>query len=227
VDADEAPLDRALRRAGRRLEAIRAEIEKVDASGLSADAWLLARARIGDRVADFNASVSEVDRLLDTTGAQARILRYLHLRLGEKVSKDELSGVAGIYEWARRVRELRQDHGWAIHSSVTRDDLRVGEYRLESDGPNEDLTRNWATARRIRQLRTSGGVLPARTRVLEFLKEIHPRGADKEQLAHVAGSVRAAADAVEDLRRDGWQLVDARQDGTLAPGECRLGSLEN
>ena len=165
-----------------------AELEKIDAAELTADEWLLVRAQVGNLVADFNGSVAEVDRLLDTTGAQARILRYLRLRLGEKVSKDELSGVAGIYEWARRVRELRQDHGWAIHSSVTRDDLHVGEYRLESEGPNPDLSRDWATARRIRKLRTSGGVLPPRTHVSEFLKAIHPRAADKEQLAHVAGS---------------------------------------
>lgn len=226
MEPEEAPLERALRRARRRVDAIGAEIGKIDASDLSADDWLLARAQVGNLVADFNISVAEVDRLLQTTGAQGRILQYLRLRLGEKVTKDELSGVAGIYEWARRVRELRQDHGWAIHSSVTRSDLRVGEYRLESDGPNEDLALDWAIARRIRTLRTSGGVLPPRTRVLEFLKATHPRWADNEQLAHVAGSSKAAAGAIEDLKREGCPIVESGQDAALAPGGCRLTSLD-
>jgi hypothetical protein len=223
----ESPLSRALRRAKRRSEAIGEELDGVDTTGLTADEWLLARARIGNLVADFNAAVSEVDRLLDTAGAQGRILRYLQLRLGEKVSKDELSGVAGIHEWARRVRELRQDHGWVIHSAMTRDDLQVGEYVLESLTPDEQLARDWATARRIGQLETNGGRLPPRTRVLEFLKVVHPRCADKEQLAHIAGSAKDAAAAIADLRHGGWRIVDARDDPNLAAGECRLASLTN
>ena len=57
---------------------------------------------VGVLTADFDDRVAEVDQLLGTTGAQSRILLYLRSRVGETVTKDELSGVAGIYEWARR-----------------------------------------------------------------------------------------------------------------------------
>jgi biotin operon repressor len=42
-------------------------------------------------------------------GAKKRIRRYLEERVGQVVYGEELAAVAGISEWARRVRELRED----------------------------------------------------------------------------------------------------------------------
>jgi biotin operon repressor len=42
-------------------------------------------------------------------GAKTRIRRYLEERVGEVVYGEELAAVAGISEWARRVRELREE----------------------------------------------------------------------------------------------------------------------
>ena len=223
--SDTTRLQRSIRRAARRLEAIATELNSVDGESLSGDEWLRVRARIGNLTADFNEGVADVDRLLGTTGGQARILRYLQLRLGEVVTKEELSGVAGIYEWARRVRELRMDHGWAIHSAVTRGDLRVGEYILELDRPDEDLARNWTTARRIRSLRTAGGVAPPRVRLLEFLKAIYPQSADIEQLVYVAGSPGHCSRCLEELASEGWRIVATEDDPGTANG-YRLASVE-
>ena len=224
--SDTTRLQRSIRRAARRLETIAGELDGVDVESLSGDDWLLVRARIGNLTADFNDGVADVDRLLGTTGGQARILRYLQLRLGEVVTKDELSGVAGIYEWARRVRELRMDQGWAIHSSVTRPDLRVGDYVLERDRPDENLARNWTHARRMRNLRTAGGAAPPRVRVLEYLKVIYPQAADIEQLVYVAGSWSNWSRSVEDLRGDGWQITAVSEDGPGSAEGHRLASLE-
>lgn len=223
--SDSAHLQKSIRRAARRLEAIVAELDSVDVEHLTGDGWLRVRARIGDLTADFNDGVSDVDRLLGTTGGRARILRYLQLRLGEIVTKEELSGVAGIYEWARRVRELRMDDGWAIHSAETRAELRVGEYVLESASPDEDLARTWTVARRMRNLRTAGGAAPSRVRLLEFLKTIHPQSADSEQLAYVAGSLAQWTQCLEELTAEGWQIV-AAFDETPTMSGYRLASLD-
>lgn len=223
---DTARLQRSIRRAARRLEAIAAELNSADVESLSGDEWLRVRARIGNLTADFNDGVTEVDRLLGTTGGQTRILRYLQLRLGEIVTKDELSGVAGIYEWARRVRELRMDHGWAIHSAVTRNDLRVGEYILELERPDEALARNWTTARRMRNLRTVGGVAPPRVRLLEYLKAMYPQSADIEQLAYVAGSPSHCSRCLEELANEGWRIVTMSEDAPGTASGYRLASLE-
>jgi hypothetical protein len=64
-----------------------------------------------------------------------RILRFLQLRVGRVVDKEALSGVSGIYEWARRVRELRDEEGWPISSNENRPDLKPGQYVLEEDRP--------------------------------------------------------------------------------------------
>lgn len=200
-------LQKALYRSARRLEAMAAELDGVDPDNLSGDDWLRVRARMGDLNADFNEGVADIDRLLGTGGARQRILRYLQLRLGEVVTKDELSGVAGIYEWARRVRELRMDDGWAIHSAVTRPTLGVGDYILELDRPDEELARTWAIARRIRRLRTAGGTPSPRTRVLEFLKAVYPARVDIEQLEYVASPTGSVLLLLGELRDEGWAIV--------------------
>jgi hypothetical protein len=214
-------------RASGHLEALASELDAVDAAGLDVDVWLRLRAQIGIHTANFNRAASQVDRILGSTGARSRIIRYLQLRLHEIVSKDELSGVAGIYEWARRIRELRSDEGWAIQSAVTRRDLRAGDYVLELDHPDPELARTWTIARQMRKLKTLGGTPSPRTRVLEFLKAIYPSAADSEQIAHVAGSARAGDRCLAELADEGW-LIKAGE--KLAGGSelsYALSSLEH
>lgn len=68
-----------------------------------------------------------------TESARQRILDYFISRgPGVVIDKSELIGVAKISDWARRVRELRDEFGWKISSFNDRDDLRPGQYVLES-----------------------------------------------------------------------------------------------
>lgn len=64
--------------------------------------------------------------------ARDRILEYLQARVGRVVSGDVLSYVSEINEWARRLRELRDEQGWPISSFHDRPELRPEEYVLES-----------------------------------------------------------------------------------------------
>jgi hypothetical protein len=224
--ADSEHLQKSLRRSARRLEAIAVELDNIEVSHVSSDEWLLVRARVGKLTAAFNESFAEVDRLIGITGAQARILRYLQLRLGEIVTKEELSGVAGIFEWARRVRELRMDHGWAIHSAETRADLHIGEYILELDHPDEQLARSWAVARKMKKLRSMGGAAPARVRLLEYLKAIYPNAGDSEQLSYVAGSPEQCIQCLEQLVEEGWRISGLPETGASGAFTVGLESLE-
>jgi hypothetical protein len=66
--------------------------------------------------------------------ARQRILNYFLSRgVGTIINKEEIMAVAGIAEWARRVRELRDEHGWQISSFNDRSDLKPGQYILESN----------------------------------------------------------------------------------------------
>lgn len=63
---------------------------------------------------------------------QHKILEYLKANVGKPVDKEELRYVAKGSEWARRVRELRTQEGWAIMTKNTgRPDLGIGVYVLE------------------------------------------------------------------------------------------------
>jgi hypothetical protein len=64
-----------------------------------------------------------------------KIIQYLRANVGKPVTGEELRYVANNRtEWARRVRELRTEHGWPVATRNTgRPDLAVGEYVLEAD----------------------------------------------------------------------------------------------
>src|SRR5437660_853483 len=59
-------------------------------------------------------------------GALLRIIAYLKAHVGEEIAGEEIGAASGIQEWARRVRELRDENGYDIT------ELGGGSYRLES-----------------------------------------------------------------------------------------------
>lgn len=64
--------------------------------------------------------------------ARDRIRGYFEKNVGKVVTTHEIAAVAKISEYARRIRELRDDEGMQIKSFKDRDDLKPGEYILES-----------------------------------------------------------------------------------------------
>jgi len=64
--------------------------------------------------------------------------------------------VAKISDWARRVRELRDEFGWKISSFNDRSDLKPGEYVLESLKPGAASPRRIPSDQRARILSRDG-----------------------------------------------------------------------
>lgn len=64
---------------------------------------------------------------------QSKLLAFFKEYVGQTISNEELRYVSGDKkEWARRVRELRNEHGWNIKTrNSDRKDLPVGTYVLE------------------------------------------------------------------------------------------------
>lgn len=92
-----------------------------------------------------------------TASARQRILDYFISRgVGVVVDKSELIEVARISDWARRVRELRDEFGWKISSFNDRGDLKPGEYVLESLEPGAASPRRIPSDQRMRILRRDG-----------------------------------------------------------------------
>lgn len=86
----------------------------------------------------INEIKTEIVKLLfkkngNKISARDRILIYLKENVGQVVTGKELAEVGGISEFARRIRELRHEHGgWQISTGMNRSDLRPDEYVLEN-----------------------------------------------------------------------------------------------
>lgn len=89
-------------------------------------------------------------------GARQRILDYLLAHIGQVVSSEQLREVAGVSEWARRLRELRDEFGYRILSHNDKATLRPGEYILENSEPTAASERAISAAQRARILSRDG-----------------------------------------------------------------------
>lgn len=64
------------------------------------------------------------------SGARTKLRNYFLQNVGVVLDSDKLRAVAGISEWARRVRELRNEEGMNIVTHNDRSDLKPGQYIL-------------------------------------------------------------------------------------------------
>jgi hypothetical protein len=87
-----------------------------------------------------------------------RMLAYLRKNVGRAVTGEELRYVAkNKTEWARRVRELRTEHGWPVITKTSGNpDLPVGVYVLEEDRQAPEHDRKIPDAVRTAVLRRDG-----------------------------------------------------------------------
>ena len=77
-----------------------------------------------------------------STGARAKLRKYLLANMGRVIGSDELRKASGnISEWARRIRELRTEEGYQILTHNDRNDLKPGEYLLENKKPQPAFAR--------------------------------------------------------------------------------------
>ena len=76
-------------------------------------------------------------------GSKERIRQFFLANVGRVVTSIELRDAAGtdVSEWARRVRELREDEGWQILTSNNDAGLKTGEYLLKEAPPEKSNVR--------------------------------------------------------------------------------------
>ena len=90
-------------------------------------------------------------------GSRAKLRDYFLSNLGRVLSSDELRAAAGgITEWARRVRELRNEEGFQILTNNDRANLKPGQYLLESATPQPAFERGISKETRAHVLLRNG-----------------------------------------------------------------------
>lgn len=76
-------------------------------------------------------------------GARARLRAHFLSNIGRVMEADELRAVSGnISEWARRIRELRNEEGYRILTHNDLATLKAGQYLLRDPKPEPAFERN-------------------------------------------------------------------------------------
>ncbi|GAA5265618.1 hypothetical protein ACOSOMT5_P2045 [Acidiphilium sp. MT5] len=92
-------------------------------------------------------------------GAKRRLLAHFLANIGRVMDRDELRPIANNRsEWARRVRELRDEQGYQILSHSDRADLKPGQYLMISAERKEAAERAISKETRARVLELYGSV---------------------------------------------------------------------
>lgn len=84
--------------------------------------------------------------------ARNKLREYFIANVGKKITTAKLRKITGISEYARRIRELRDEEGWDIQSHHDRKDLKSNEYRLVSLNQRQVLNREMPPEKRARIL---------------------------------------------------------------------------
>jgi hypothetical protein len=79
---------------------------------------------------------------MKSSGARDRLREYLLERVGQVLNSEQLREASGnISEWARRIRELRNEEGYEILSHNDLSSLKPGQYLLKSSKPQPAFAR--------------------------------------------------------------------------------------
>ena len=133
-------------------------------------------------------------------GARAKLRAHFLANLGRVMNSDELREVAGISEWARRVRELRLDEGYQILTNNDRANLKPGEYLLEVLKPEPAFERNISKETRALVLDRNGFTCQMCGAVAGEPHVYDPTRKTRLHLGHVIDKSMGGNDEVSNLR---------------------------
>ena len=148
------------------------------------------------------------------SSARDRILAYLQKHTGELIAGDELMIVAGISEYARRIRELRVQYGWPIQSGLSLKDASEDEntnttdykpdtYLLTENKQDKEAAFRWNLANDIRK-RDVG----VKAKLIEYFRANTGKKITGEELKYLANGASEWPRRVRELRtEEGWPIA--------------------
>lgn len=130
------------------------------------------------------------------TGSRAKLRAYFLANIGKVMNSDELREVAGTSEWARRVRELRNEEGYQILTHHDRSNLKIGEYLLETKKPQPAFSRDISKETRAYVLDRNGFTCQMCGAVAG---ESHPNDPTKKTRLHIGHIIDKTMGGTDDL----------------------------
>ncbi|WP_225758888.1 HNH endonuclease [Leclercia sp. Marseille-Q4284] len=154
--------------------------------------------------------------------ARDRILAYLLKYPRVIIHGDELMVVAGISEYARRIRELRVQFGWSVLSGTTlkemieQDEMKLEElqartmtvlktdvYALMTTEQDREAALRWNEANVLRRSKLS-----TKDKILSYLRKNVGRPVTGEELRYLANDSKEWARRTRELRtEEGWPIA--------------------
>lgn len=133
-------------------------------------------------------------------GAKAKLRSYLLANAGKVIHADTLRGIANTSEWARRVRELRDEEGLDILTHNDRADLKPGEYILNSHKPRPAFARDISKETRAFVLDRNGFTCQSCGAVAGEPHPADPTKKTRLHIGHIIDKSEGGNDAPENLR---------------------------
>lgn len=158
------------------------------------------------------------------TGSRELILRYLLARVGQVVTSKELQKASGgVAEWARRVRELRDEQGYQILSNRDRADLKPGQYILASEVRLPELARSMSKETRAFVLERNGYTCQSCGLAAADQDPFNPARKVRLTLGHIVEKSHGGSDSPENLRAICTNCNEGLQN--IAPARASLKQL--
>lgn len=157
-------------------------------------------------------------------GSKTRILEFFLSNIGVVLNSKQIQAISGgAAEWARRVRELRNEEGYQILSHKDRSELKPGEYLLETKIRLPAFKRGISKETRARVLERNGftcqmcGVAAGDKDPFNELRTI------RLTMGHIIDKSRGGSDSLENLRAVCTNCNEGLQNTSLPkPGRIQL-----
>lgn len=134
-------------------------------------------------------------------GSKALILAYFLQNVGKVLkSKDIQKASGGASEWARRVRELRNEEGYQILTHKDRADLKPDEYLLETEKRLPAFARNISKETRARVLERNGYTCQMCGLAAGDPDPFHPTRTVRLTMGHILDKSKGGDDSAGNLR---------------------------
>ncbi|MGE0106579.1 MAG: HNH endonuclease [Thiomonas sp.] len=134
-------------------------------------------------------------------GARAKLRDHFLHNIGRVMGSEELFQVSGnTSEWARRVRELRNEEGFQILTHNNRSDLKPGEYLLESPKPQPAFARSISKETRAYVLDRNGFTCQMCGAVAGEPHPYDPSRKTRLHIGHIIDKSKGGSDDPSNLR---------------------------
>ncbi len=148
--------------------------------------------------------------------ARDAIRRYLLKNMGRTLEGSELRKAGGdISEWARRVRELRDEEGYEVLTHKDRADLKLGQYLLLTDKRRPILPRSISKELRARVLERNGFTCQACGAGPDDPDPFHPGRKIQLTIGHIIDFSKGGKSEIGNLRAECTNCNEGLQNTSL------------